>query len=110
MGLGEKLFVPGDQFIAILTTTPLFGILLALTTTSPTDPRFQYSITFSHRTCLMERSIQQLFRHFTMAEAELPAGEHIFTIDNLKYKFTTGGQIVPSWRDSVYCYLGGRNL
>jgi hypothetical protein len=106
MGLGEKLFVPGDQFVAEYNSIPTAFNIIGINHDIPTDPRFKYSITIQPQDCLQDAQFSN-YQALYYAEEGLPAGEHIFTIDNFKYKFTTGqavpegGQVVVvSWQSS----------
>ena len=94
MGLGEKLFVPGDQFIANFNNNPFVWNIIGINHDIPTDPRFQYSITIQPQDCLMNAQFSN-YQALYYAEEGLPAGEHVFTLNNLQYKFTTE-EIVPA--------------
>ena len=94
MGLGEKLFIPGDQFIANFNNNPFVWNIIGINHDIPTDPRFQYSITIQPQDCLMNAQFSS-YQALYYAEEGLPSGEHVFTLNNLQYKFTTE-EIVPA--------------
>lgn len=104
MGLGEKLFVVGDQFLANFDNNPFVWNIIGINEEKPTDPNFEYSLTLQPQDCIAEGMVsapQALY----YAEEGLPAGEHVFTLNNLQYKFITeqvipdGGQVfISSWQ------------
>jgi len=94
MGLGEKLFIPGDQFITNFNNNPFVWNIIGINHDIPTDPRFQYSITIQPQDCLMNAQFSD-YQALYYAEEGLPSGEHVFTLNNLQYKFTTE-EIVPA--------------
>lgn len=94
MGLGEKLFVPGDQFIATYNNAPTVFNIIGINQEKPTDPNFQYSLTIQPQDCIAEGMVSRE-QALYYAEEEVSAGDHVFTLNNLKYKFTTG-QVIPA--------------
>ena len=94
MGLGEKLFVPGDQFVAEYNSIPIVFNIIGINHDIPTDPRFKYSITIQPQDCLQNAQFSN-YQALYYAEEGLPSGEHVFTLNNLQYKFTTE-EIVPA--------------
>ena len=106
MGLHEKIFTVGDQFIANYSDTPYVLDVIGINKDIPSDKTYKNSMTLQFRDCIMNCQFDAP-ESLYYAEVELPAGEHVFTQDDgSKYKFTTtqtipiGGQVyVNSWGD-----------
>jgi hypothetical protein len=107
MGLHTKMFTVGDQFVANYNDVPVTWNVIGINHDIPTDKKYTNSLTLqAHNiitTCRFDAAEALFF-----AEVELPAGEQIFTLNNLKYKFTTGqavpvgGQVViASWQSAA---------
>lgn len=107
MGLADKVFAVGDQFVSSYgTDSEIVWDVIGIDHDIPTDKKYTHSLTIQAHDCILnaQYSASQALYY---AEEELSAGEHIFTQDNgPKYKFTTtqpipaGGQIyITSWSD-----------
>lgn len=106
MGLHSKVFTVGDQFIADYNSTPVVWDIIGINHDIPTDKRYTNSLTIQAHDCLLDGQFDAPEALY-YAAAELPAGQHIFTLKNLKYKVTTtqnipaGGQIlITAWQSS----------
>ena len=108
MGLHAKMFTIGDQFIANYNGEPVTWDVIGINHDIPTDKKYKYSLTLQAHDCIMNCQFDAPEALY-YAEEELAAGEHIFTLNNLKYKFTTtlpvpvGGQVyISSWEGDTY--------
>lgn len=88
MGFADKMFVEGDQFQTTYNSNPFIKDIIGINHDIPTDKKYKNSLTLQFHDCLdnVQFSTPQAFYN---AETELPAGTHIFTLNNLKYSFTT---------------------
>ena len=108
MGLAEKMFKVGDQFLAEYKSVPTIFNVIGIDHPGlvPTDPRFTHTLALQPQDCLMNARIdapQAIFGAMT----ELLAGTHIFTLNGIKYQVTTtqpipvGGVMVgATWGDT----------
>jgi hypothetical protein len=108
MGLHTKMFTIGDQFIANYNGEPVTWDVIGINHDIPTDKKYINSLTLQAHDCIMNCQFDAAEALY-YAETELPAGEHIFTLNNIKYKFTTtqavpaGGQVyISSWEGDTY--------
>ena len=108
MGLHTKMFTVGDQFVANYNDVPITWDVIGINHDIPTDKRYKNSLTLQAHDCIMDCQFDAAEALY-YAETELPAGEHIFTLNNIKYKFTTtqavpaGGQVyISSWGSDTY--------
>ena len=109
MGLHTKMFTIGDQFISSYGESgQIVWDVIGINHDTPTDKKYKYSLTLQAHDCIMNCQFDAPEALY-YAEEELAAGEHIFTLNNLKYKFTTaqvvppGGQVyVSSWEGDTY--------
>lgn len=106
MGLAEKMFKPGDQFISSYDAGQVVWDVIGINHDTPTDPRFTHSLTLQAHNCILNAQFDATEALY-FAEVELLAGEQVFTLNSVKYKFTTeqavpeGGQVVvASWQSS----------
>jgi hypothetical protein len=107
MGLADKMFKVGDQFIAKYNNNPFIWDVIGINHDIPTDKKFTKSLTIQAHDCLMNCQFDAPEALY-YAEVELLAGEHVFTLNSLKYTFTTtlavpvGGQVVIStWQGTT---------
>ena len=108
MGLANKLFVVGDQFVTEFNGTPSVWVVIGIDHDKPTDPRFTHSLTLQSHDCLLNATFDETEALY-YAEAPLPAGQHRFTLNNIQYTFTTsqalpaGGQVfISGWETEGY--------
>ena len=108
MGLAEKMFNPGDQFISSYSDTGQIVWDLIGFRDIPTDKKYTKAMTLQAHDCILNAQFDAAEALY-FAEVELLAGEQIFTLNNLKYKFTTGqavpagGQVfISSWETEGY--------
>lgn len=108
MGLANKLFVVGDQFVTNYNGEPSVWVVIGIDHDRPTDPRFTHSLTIQSHDCLLEATFDAAEALY-YAETSLPAGEHRFTLNNVQYTFTTsetipaGGQVfISGWETEGY--------
>jgi hypothetical protein len=106
MGLAEKMFKPGDQFISSYGDSGQIVWDVLGFRDVPTDRKYTYAMTLQAHNCILNVQFDAPEALY-FAEAELPAGEQVFTLNNLKYTFTTGqavpvgGQVViVSWQST----------
>jgi len=106
MGLADKIFAVGDQFISSYDAGQVIWDVIGINHDIPTDKRYKNSLTLQAHDCILNVQFDAPEALY-YAEEELPAGEQIFTLNNLKYKFTTGqavpvgGQVViASWQST----------
>ncbi len=108
MGLAEKMFRPGDQFISSYGDTGQIIWDLIGFHDIPTDKKYTRAMTLQAHNCILNAQFDAPEALY-FAAAELPAGEQIFTLNSVKYKFTTdqavpaGGQVfISSWETEGY--------
>ena len=110
MGLAEKIFTIGDQFLTTFDGASHIIEVIGINHDTPSDPRFNHSITLQFKDCLMDAQFSEK-QALYYAKEELPAGKHVFTQDDTQERWeieTTksipaGGQIyIPSWNDDPY--------
>jgi hypothetical protein len=106
MGLHTKMFTIGDQFIANYNGEPVTWDVIGINHDIPTDKKYINSLTLQAHDCIMNCQFDAPEALY-YAEEELAAGEHIFTLNNLKYKVTTtenipvGGQmLITDWQSA----------
>lgn len=108
MGVAGKILTVGDQLISSYGAGTIVWDIIGIDHDTPTDPRFTHSLTIQAHDCIgnVQFNTPEALHY---AEVELAAGEHIFTLNSLKYKFTTtqavpvGGQVVVSaWDGDTY--------
>jgi hypothetical protein len=106
MGLAEKMFKPGDQFISSYGDTGQITWDLIGFHDIPTDKKYTKAMTLQAHNCILNVQFDAPEALY-YAEEELPAGEQVVTLNNEKYKFTTGqavpegGQVViASWQSA----------
>lgn len=102
------IFTIGDQFVANYNGVEYIWDVIGINHDIPTDKTYINSLTLQAHDCIMSCQFDAPEALY-YAETELPAGEHIFTLNNLKYKFTTtlpvpvGGQVyISSWEGDTY--------
>jgi len=105
-GLASKAFNIGDQFLADYGGTPVAWDVIGIDHDKPSDPQYTHSMTLQVHDCILNAQFDAPEALY-YAEEELPVGEQIFTLNNLKYTFTTtqpvpvGGQVVvTNWQSS----------
>jgi hypothetical protein len=105
-GLADKVFRVGDQFISSYDTGEVVWDVIGINHDIPTDKKYIYSLTLQAHNCIMNCQFDAPEALY-YAEEELPAGEQVVTLNNEKYKFTTGqavpegGQVViASWQSA----------
>lgn len=109
MGLADKMFAVGDQFVSSYgESEQIVWDVIGINHDIPTDKKYKFSLTLQAHDCIMNCQFDAAEALY-YAETELPAGEHIFTLNNIKYKFTTtqavpaGGQVyISSWEGDTY--------
>lgn len=118
MGLADKVFTVGDQFIAEYDGTPHKWDIIGINHDKPSDPKYEHSLTIQAHDCLLNAQFSAP-QALGYTATELPAGDQYFTFDNVQYKFTTtlpiteGGVIYISTRDdyiplTVTTYMANR--
>ena len=102
------IFTIGDQFVANYNGVEYIWDVIGINHDIPTDKKYINSLTLQAHDCIMDCRFDAAEALY-YAEEELAAGEHIFTLNNLKYKFTTtlpvpvGGQVyISSWEGDTY--------
>lgn len=101
MGLADKVFKVGDQFIANYNSTPITWDIIGIDHDIPTDKKYTKSLTIQPTKCIMDCQWDSPEALYYCA-AELPAGVQKFIDGATTYEFTTtvdleiGSQIVPS--------------
>jgi hypothetical protein len=105
-GLAEKAFKIGDQFIANYNGSPVVWDIIGIDHDKPTDTNYTHSLTIQAHDCIMNCQFDAPEALY-YAEAELPAGTHVFTLNTLQYTFTTaqaipaGGQVfINAWQSA----------
>jgi hypothetical protein len=109
MGLADKIFAVGDQFISSYDEGQIVWDVIGINHDIPTDKKYKNSLTLQAHDCIMNCQFDAPEALY-YAEEELPAGEQVFTDSGGdKYKFTTllpvpsGGQIVlGGWSSEGY--------
>ena len=106
MGVASKILTVNDQLVAKYNEVDTVFDVIGIDHDTPTDPRFTHSLTLQPHNCILSAQFDAPEALY-YAEAELVAGEQIFTLNSLKYKFTTaqntpeGGQVVVSaWQSA----------
>ena len=106
MGLANKIFKIGDQFVANYNNNPVVWDIIGIDHDTPSDVHFEHSLTIQAHDCIMNCQFDAPEALY-YAESELAAGTHIFTLNALQYTFTTtvavpaGGQVyVSAWGES----------
>ena len=104
MGIADKMFKVGDQFLAEYGGEPVVWNVIGINHDTPTDES-PHSLTIQSRDCLENVQFDAPEALYYAAIALAPS-KHIFEIDSGKYEFTTtlevpeGGQVyVYSWDD-----------
>ena len=107
-GLASKAFQIGDQFVSSYDTGTIVWDIIGIDHDKPSDPQYTHSMTLQAHNCILNAQFDAAEALF-FAETEMSAGEQIFTLNNLKYKFTTGqavpagGQVfISSWETGGY--------
>lgn len=108
MGLADKMFKVGDQFVSSYDTGQVVWDVIGINHDIPTDKKYKNSLTLQAHDCLMNCQFDAP-EAFYYAETELAAGTHIFTLNAVQYTFTTtqaipqGGQAyISSWQTEGY--------
>ena len=109
MGLADKVFHIGDQFISSYGESgQIVWDVIGINHDIPTDKKYINSLTLQAHDCIMDCQFDAPEALY-YATAELPAGTHVFTLDSGKYQFTTtqavpvGGQVfVSAWSGDTY--------
>lgn len=109
MGLAEKIFTVGDQFVSGYgETDQVIWDVIGINHDKPTDPRYEHSLTIQAHDCIINCQFDAPEALY-YAETELAPGTHIFTFSSGQYKFTTtqavpaGGQVdISSWETEGY--------
>ena len=106
MGLADKIFKVGDQFVSSYDTGQIVWDVIGINHDIPTDKKYTKSLTLQAHDCIMGCQFDAPEALY-YAEAELPAGTHIFTLNALQYTFTTtqavpvGGQVfIKAWQSA----------
>ncbi|MGI6636749.1 MAG: hypothetical protein ACOX2Z_00095 [Minisyncoccales bacterium] len=106
MGLADKIFKVGDQFVSSYDTGQIVWDVIGINHDIPTDKKYTKSLTLQAHDCIMNCQFDAPEALY-YAEAELPAGTHIFTLNALQYTFTTtqavpvGGQVfINAWQSA----------
>ncbi len=106
MGLADKVFKVGDQFISSYDTGQVVWDVIGINHDIPTDKKYTKSLTLQAHDCIMNCQFDAPEALY-YAEAELPAGTHVFTLNALQYTFTTaqaipaGGQVfINAWQST----------
>lgn len=108
MGLADKMFKVGDQFVSSYDTGQVVWDVIGINHDIPTDKKYKNSLTLQASNCIMNCQFDAP-EAFYYAETELAAGTHIFTLNAVQYTFTTtqaipqGGQAyISSWQTEGY--------
>lgn len=90
MGLAEKMFKVGDQFLAEYNSVPTIFNVIGIDHPSlvPTDPRFTHTLALQPQDCLMNAQFSAPQAIYGSTE-ELTAGTYIFTLNGVQYTFTS---------------------
>jgi hypothetical protein len=103
MGLADKVFAVGDQFVSSYDTGQIVWDVIGINHDTPTDKKYSNSLTLQAHDCILTVQFDAPEALY-YAETELAAGEHIFTLNSIKYTFTTtkvvpaGGQVyINAW-------------
>ncbi len=107
MGLHSKLISVGDQFICNYKSAPIILDVIGIDHDIPTDTHFTHSLTLQSHNVLLN-AIFNTDEALYYAETPLATGEHVFLLNDTKYKFTTtqivpvGGQVFISLWEAAY--------
>ena len=108
MGQHSKFLVVGDQFVSSYDTGQIVWDVIGINHDTPTDKKYSNSLTLQAHDCILNVQFDAPEALY-YAEAELAAGEHIFTLNSVKYTFTTtqavpaGGQVyINAWETEGY--------
>lgn len=106
MGLHSKMFTVGDQFVSTYDTGSVVWDVIGINHDIPTDKKYTNSLTLQAHDCILNAMVDNVEALY-YASAGLIAGEHIFTLNSLKYKVTTtqnipaGGQmVIAAWQSA----------
>jgi len=106
MGLADKIFAVGDQFISSYDAGQVIWDVIGINHDIPTDKKYTNSLTLQAHNCILNAQFDAAEALY-FAASGLPTGEQIFTLNSVKYKFTTeqavpeGGQVfISSWQSS----------
>ena len=107
MGLADKIFKVGDQFVSSYDTGQIVWDVIGINHDIPTDKKYKNSLTLQAHDCIMNCQFDAPEALY-YAETGLAAGAHIFTLNALQYTFTTtepipeGGQVfVSTWQSAT---------
>ena len=94
MGLAEKMFKVGDQFLAEYKSVPTIFNVIGIDHPGlvPTDPRFTHTLALQPQDCLMNAQFSAPQAMYNAVTA-LPAGTYIFTTNGVQYQVTTTVEI-----------------
>ena len=102
------IFTIGDQFVANYDGVEYIWDVIGINHDIPTDKNYINSLTLQAHDCIMNCQFDAPEALY-YAEVELPAGTHVFTLNELKYRFTTtevvpvGGQVfISAWSGDSY--------
>jgi hypothetical protein len=108
MGIADKMFKVGDQFVSSYDTGQIVWDVIGINHDTPTDKKYSNSLTLQAHDCILNVQFDAPEALY-YAEAELAAREHIFTLNSIKYTFTTnqavpaGGQVyINAWETEGY--------
>ena len=108
MGQHSKFLVAGDQFVSSYDAGQIVWDVIGINHDIPTDKKYTNSLTIQAHSCLQNAQFDAPEALY-YAEEELAAGEHIFTLNSVKYTFTTiqavpaGGQVyINAWETEGY--------
>ena len=103
MGLADKVFAVGDQFVSSYgTDNEIVWDVIGIDHDIPTDKKFTNSLTIQAHDCILSAQFDAPEALY-YAETELVAGTYNFTHDTVTYQFTltqpvpAGGQITFPW-------------
>lgn len=106
MGLADKMFKVGDQFVSSYDTGQVIWDVIGINHDIPTDKKYKNSLTLQAHDCIMNCQFDAPEALY-YAETELAAGTHVFTLNALQYTFTTaqaipaGGQVfINAWQSA----------
>ena len=108
MGIADKMFKVGDQFVSSYDTGQIVWDVIGINHDTPTDKKYSNSLTLQAHDCILNVQFDAPEALY-YAEEELPAGEQVFTLNSIKYTFTTtkavpaGGQVyINAWETQGY--------
>lgn len=103
MGLADKVFAVGDQFVSSYgTDSEIVWDVIGIDHDIPTDKKYTHSITIQAQDCILNAQFDAPEALY-YAETELVAGTYNFTHNTVTYQFTltqpvpAGGQITFPW-------------